>query len=103
MSVWQNHDALEPSNVRCDGTWVLAYEKGPRQPGEAAFDHIDYGAIAVRRSILAEQPEGVAWGFDVLQRDLARKRRLRAYVAHDRFFEIGSPEGLAALNGQLKT
>ena len=98
MSVWHNKDALEPSNVVCDGEWVTTYEKGGRGPG---FEYIDYGANAVRRELVAQKPEGEAWGFDALQRDLARSRRLRAYVSNDRFFEIGSPEGLAALNGYL--
>jgi MurNAc alpha-1-phosphate uridylyltransferase len=99
MSVFKNEGRWEASNVATDGAWVAAYEKAANDP---AFDHIDYGAIALRRDVVAEKPEGEAWGLDVLQRDLARKRRLRASVARDRFFEIGSPEGLAALKGYLK-
>ena len=32
----------------------------------------------------------------------AREGRMRAVVAQDRFFEIGSPEGLAALEERLR-
>jgi len=32
---------------------------------------------------------------------LAAQRRLRAYVARARFFEIGSPEGLSTLEREL--
>jgi NDP-sugar pyrophosphorylase family protein len=98
MSVFKNEGKWDASNVVTDGTWVDAYEKGTKDP---KFDHIDYGAIALRRECVAAHPAGETWGLDALQRDLARKRRLRAYVANDRFFEIGSPEGLAQLNGYL--
>jgi NDP-sugar pyrophosphorylase family protein len=97
MSVYKNEGKWDPSNVETDGEWVLRYEKG--KPEE--FDHIDYGAIALRREVIAAIPEGQVIGLDSIQRDLASRKRLRAYLAHDRFFEIGSPEGLATLDAFL--
>ena len=99
MSVFKNEGKWDASNVRTDGAWILAYEKGTRDP---VFDHIDYGAIALRKSALLELPERQRWGLDELQSRLAARRRLRAYVARERFYEIGSPEGLAALESRLK-
>ena len=99
MSVFKNEGRWDASNVRTDGTWVLAYEKGVRDP---VFDHIDYGAIALRRSIVLELPRGAVAGLDQLQSRLAAARRLRAHVARERFYEIGSPEGLAALELRLQ-
>jgi NDP-sugar pyrophosphorylase family protein len=98
MSVYKNEGKWDPSNVRTDGAWVLAYEKGTKDP---AFDHIDYGAVAIRREIILALPRDRAVGFDGVQRDLAEKKRLRAHLAHDRFFEIGSPEGLETLERHL--
>ena len=99
MSVFANAGQWDASNVITDGTWVVRYEKGV---ADAAFDHIDYGAIALRRAVIAELPANAPAGLDVLQRGLAEKKRLRAYAAHDRFFEIGSPEGLATLARHLR-
>lgn len=99
MSVFKNAGQWDASNVRTDGTWVLAYEKGTQDP---AFDHIDYGAIALRRSAVLELPERQKSGLDTLQARLASLRRLRACVARERFYEIGSPEGLEALERRLK-
>ena len=82
-----------------DGEWIVAYEKGTKDP---AFDHIDYGAIALRKSVVLELPERQRSGLDELQTRLARRQRLRAWVARERFYEIGSPEGLAALEERLK-
>ena len=99
MSVYKNADAWDASNVVTDGTWVLRYEKGVK---DAAFDHIDYGAIALRRDVIAAIPANAKVGLDVIQRDLAARRRLRATIAHARFFEIGSPSGLADLDQHLR-
>jgi len=98
MSVFKNDGKWDASNVKTDGEWILAYEKGTKDP---AFDHIDYGAIALRKSAVLELPERQRSGLDELQTRLARRQRLRAWVARERFYEIGSPEGLAALNELL--
>jgi NDP-sugar pyrophosphorylase family protein len=99
MAIFKNEGKWDPSNVRTDGAWVLAYEKGTKDP---AFDHIDYGATAIRRDVIARIPSTVAFGLDQVQHDLAEKKRLRAHVARARFFEIGSPEGLATLEQHLR-
>jgi NDP-sugar pyrophosphorylase family protein len=84
--------------VKTDGVHVLAYEKGTTDP---SFDHIDYGALALRRSLVAAIPEGVKAGLEEIQTRLARAGRMRAVVAAERFYEIGSPEGLLALDARL--
>ena len=106
MAVFHNAGQWDASNVIVEGEGSAArvgrYEKGSQDP---AFDHIDYGATAVRRSVieaLAQGEQGKPAGFDAVQRDLADRKRLRAYVARERFFEIGSPDGLAALEHYLQ-
>jgi MurNAc alpha-1-phosphate uridylyltransferase len=99
MSVYENDGKWDASNVATDGTWILRYDKHVRDP---ALRYIDYGAVALTREIVAQIPEGVASGLDVLQHDLAARRRLRAVVATERFFEIGSPEGLRTLELHLE-
>jgi NDP-sugar pyrophosphorylase family protein len=100
MSIFENRGAWDQSNVEPDATgeWVLRYEKG--RP-DLKFPFIDYGAIALRRAIVAKIPEGKAVGLDGIQTELARQKLLRAVVARDRFFEIGSPEGLSTLDAVL--
>lgn len=99
MSVFANANQWDASNVVTDGVWVRRYEKGTKDP---AFDHIDYGALALRRGVIAKLPEGSRGGLDVIQRELAATNRLRAVVARDRFFEIGSPEGHSTLVKHLE-
>jgi MurNAc alpha-1-phosphate uridylyltransferase len=99
MSVYSNRSGLGEANVALDGEWVARYEKGVEL---AELDHIDYGAIALRRSALAEIEDGAVWDIEALFRKLARKRQLRAFVAPERFYEIGSAAGRHDLEQHLK-
>jgi MurNAc alpha-1-phosphate uridylyltransferase len=109
MAVYKNDGAWDASNVvvagggaadMADTKWVARYEKGVT---DSAFDHIDYGATALRRAVIAALPAGERCGLDAIQRDLAQRKRLRACIPRERFFEIGSPEGLAELDRHLRT
>jgi N-acetyl-alpha-D-muramate 1-phosphate uridylyltransferase len=103
MAVFNNEGRWDESNtsVRVDERgelWVDHYEKGT---GDPELDHIDYGATALRRDVILGIPEGKPWGLDQIQAELAARRRLRAYLAHARFFEIGSETGLLELDREL--
>jgi len=103
MAVYKNEGRWDKSNtiVRVDekgAAWVERYDKSS---ADARVDHIDYGATALRREVILEVPEGVPWGLDRIQADLSARKRLRAYVAHARFFEIGSETGLMELDHEL--
>jgi N-acetyl-alpha-D-muramate 1-phosphate uridylyltransferase len=102
MAIYKNDGKWDASNVVADAerSWVLRYEKGQT---DSAFDHIDYGATALRREVIAALPLGETRALDSIQHDLARRKRLRACVAHERFFEIGSPGGLSELDRHLRT
>jgi NDP-sugar pyrophosphorylase family protein len=102
MAIFKNEGKWDTSNVVSDGVWVRRYEKGAGAV-DRAFDHIDYGATALRRSVIAALPAGQAHGLDAIQRDLAARGRLRASVARERFYEIGSHDGLAELERHLET
>jgi NDP-sugar pyrophosphorylase family protein len=100
MAVFENQGRWDASNTCVSGELVTRYEKGSRDP-ELTF--IDYGATALRRELIAALPEGEALGLDQLQARLAGQGRLRAYRAQERFYEIGSREGLAELDAYLAT
>jgi N-acetyl-alpha-D-muramate 1-phosphate uridylyltransferase len=98
MSVYENRGQLGASNVALDGNWVTKYENGGTVP---ELDGIDCGAIALRRSALADIEAGAPWGIEALYRKLVRKRQLRAFVAPERFYQVSSPEGLRDLQRLL--
>jgi N-acetyl-alpha-D-muramate 1-phosphate uridylyltransferase len=98
MSVFANHGAWDASNCEIGRSLVLRYEKGGKDP---ALTHIDYGAIALRRSVIAAKPLDVVFGLDTIQHDLAKSGDLRAYEATERFYEVGSELGISDLEKRL--
>jgi NDP-sugar pyrophosphorylase family protein len=101
MSVYCNQGKWDSSNVRLspDRAWVAAYEKGAT---DERFDHIDYGCLALRRTVFDGLAEGAVAGLDALQTQMAAGGRLRAIVAQERFCEIGSPAGLRELSARMR-
>ncbi|MFT3773195.1 MAG: NTP transferase domain-containing protein [Minicystis sp.] len=102
MAVFRNDDTLDRSNTEVRGDIVIRYEKRPRDAArDPSLDHIDYGATALRREVIAALPADEPHDLSAVQRALAAAGRLRAYAAAERFYEIGSPEGLADLENRL--
>jgi NDP-sugar pyrophosphorylase family protein len=98
MSVYRNEGRFDASNCKVEADWVRHYEKGTKDP---AFDYIDYGAIALRREVIAALKSGEPYGLDKIQNELSLANKLRAHVATQRFFEIGSEQGLSELELEL--
>jgi NDP-sugar pyrophosphorylase family protein len=102
MAVFENHGLFDQSNTKLAGEHVAAYEKRPRgAPHDPDFAYIDYGATALRREVILDLPEGQPFGLDAVQHKLASQGTLRAVQARERFFEIGSPLGMADLEREI--
>jgi len=100
MSVFENRGAWDVSNSAIEGELLVRYEKGQQ---DSSLTHIDYGAIAFRRTVIAEQPANTAFGLDALQHELAGAGKLRAFEATERFYEIGSEAGIQDLEQFLSS
>ena len=98
MSVFHNDGAWDQSNSAVQGERVVRYQKGTN---DAELRYIDYGAIALRRSVIAERASDQPFGLESIQSELAQSGKLRAYEAHQRFYEIGSEAGVRDLEAQL--
>jgi NDP-sugar pyrophosphorylase family protein len=96
MSVFENRGRWDSSNTRVEGDRVKSYSKG-----DTSAEYIDYGATALRREVIAELPPDQAVGLDSIQHNLAQEGRLRAVVASERFYEIGSEAGIHELEAKL--
>lgn len=93
MTVFHNQDRVLPSNARIEGEFVAAYDK---QAGPGGMTHIDYGISAFRASAFAGVSGERATDLAEVHRMLIARGTLRAFPVSDRWYEIGSPEGLAA-------
>ena len=65
--------------------------------------HIDYGLSIFTREAIAARAEGEAFDLADVQRDLASRGELAGFEMTQRFYEIGSREGLAELERLLGT
>jgi len=95
MTVYRNQGRWDASNVEFAAGRILAYDKENRT---TRMQHIDYGLGVFNRS--AFDGAGHADLADVY-RDLLHRGQLAACEVHERFYEVGSFEGLNELARHL--
>jgi NDP-sugar pyrophosphorylase family protein len=102
MAVFRNEDRFDRSNVKLDRGLVVRYDKNEPDPIAAGMHHIDYGLSVIDRdSVIAEIPARKTLDLADVYRRLAAEGRIAAHEVAERFYEIGSPTGLAELEAAL--
>lgn len=99
MTVYRNDHQWDQSNVVFHDSWVQCYHKREPSPD---MHHIDWGlGILSQEAFLPFQFESI---FDLasVYEKLAIDRRLKGYEVFQRFYEIGSFEGIEALKVHLQ-
>ena len=91
MTVYRNEGAFDGSNVEYDGKRILKYDKRNRT---SSMRYIDYGLGAFQRVVFEAIPAGEKLDLADVYQDLLGAGNLAAFEVHERFYEIGSPEGL---------
>lgn len=101
MTVYRNDGKWERSNAVFEGGLVTRYAKGLEVIPEN-MHFVDYGLSIFRRSTVERSipPHAVVDLADVFT-SLSLAGQLAGYEASERFHEIGSPDGLAALESLL--
>ena len=100
MTVYENHGRYDTSNVEFDGGEIVRYDKKNRTP---AMHHIDYGLGLFRASAFASFPRDAVVDLAAIQMDLVARHQLAGYEMPQRFYEIGSHEGLNELDALLRS
>lgn len=91
MVVFKNENRWDKSNVLYSGGQILNYEKKNPTPD---MKHIDYGLAILRSEALVEIPAGEAFDLADLYGCLLNRGQMLGYEVRQRFYEIGSREGL---------
>jgi N-acetyl-alpha-D-muramate 1-phosphate uridylyltransferase len=91
MTVLRNQDRWGTSNVLLEAGRLLAYDKRAPRPGMA---HVDFGLSVLARGVLAHYADGAVLDLADVLRQLAREGELAAFEVSERFYEIGSMQGL---------
>jgi len=99
MTVFKNENRWDSSNVDFDGEAIRRYDKRNRTEGMC---YIDYGLGVFQAEALAGWPEDKPFDLAEVYRDLVAKTQLAGFEVRQRFYEIGSAEGLAELDSLLR-
>lgn len=92
MTVYANHGQWDRSNVKFRAGRIEIHDK--RNPA-SGMNHIDYGLGVVTAEALRGCPEGKAFDLADAFSALVGKGQLAGHEVFERFYEIGSPQGLA--------
>lgn len=96
MTVLRNDGRWNASNAVFEGGLVTAYDK--KAPPRGAR-WVDYGLLALEARVVEEE---AASDLSDVCSELASRGRLAGFVAHERFYEIGTPEALAETEAFLR-
>ncbi|NQU59510.1 MAG: NTP transferase domain-containing protein [Rhodospirillales bacterium] len=104
MSVFRNDGQWDASNAAYNNGRITRFEKGLNDPAGAGLDYIDYGLSVLNADVVRKHiPEGEPFDLAQVYRDLAQAGGLKGFEARSRFYEIGSPQGLADLEAHLQS
>lgn len=95
MTIYRNEGRFDSSNVEAAEGRIVRYEKGTRDP---ALQYIDYGLGVFERSVFEELD---ANDLEEIYQRLLTNRQLAAFEVKERFYEIGSLQGIQDLEQYL--
>ncbi|HVV47341.1 MAG TPA: nucleotidyltransferase family protein [Bryobacteraceae bacterium] len=98
MTVFCNEGRWDKSNVEFSNGAILAYDKAEQTP---RMHHIDYGLSAFHAAAFESLPPDEPHDLAGVYRGLLQQGELAAYEVAERFYEIGSFEGIRELSELL--
>jgi NDP-sugar pyrophosphorylase family protein len=100
MTIFKNENKWDTSNIIFKNNEIIKYSKKNKTND---MNYIDYGLGILKKSVFASFPENDPFDLAEVYEHLTNTRQLAAYEVDERFYEIGSPAGLAELCDKLKT
>jgi MurNAc alpha-1-phosphate uridylyltransferase len=92
MTVQRNENRWDKSNVLFENNVIVEYNKHTPIP---EMRHIDYGLGAISAQVLADEVTTGPFDLADIYHRLSLSGQLAGYEVDERFYEIGSHEGLA--------
>jgi len=97
MTVFRNRNQWEKSNVEFAHGRIVAYDKEMRTQG---MEYVDYGLSAFHSSVFSAEG-GQATDLTAVFQELISRHALAGFEIRERFYEVGSWEGIQALQQYL--
>ena len=102
LSVYRNDGRWDASNAVFEDGFVTRFEKGRADAADIGMHYIDYGLSVLTRAVVETHiPDSAPHDLAGVYGALAEAGQLRGVEATERFYEIGSPQGLADLEAHL--
>jgi NDP-sugar pyrophosphorylase family protein len=98
MTVFRNQGQWDTSNVEMAGGRIISYDKKKRT---SRMEYIDYGLSVFHPEAFDFIPDGQPADLEDIYQKLVLNHSLLAYEVKQRFYEIGSFEGLQELDELL--
>lgn len=98
MTVFRNEGLHDTSNIVFSEGQIVVYDKRRLRP---EMHYIDYGLSLFRQSAFDKVPDGVKIDLADIMKELVSMGELAGYEVPERFYEIGSPDGLKELEKRL--
>jgi NDP-sugar pyrophosphorylase family protein len=98
MTVYRNEGLYDASNVVFADGEIKVYDKQIRLP---EMKHIDYGLSLFKASVFDSYSADEKFDLAKVMGKLVREKNLAGYEVAERFYEMGSPAGLAELEALL--
>jgi NDP-sugar pyrophosphorylase family protein len=98
MTVYRNEDRYDTSNVVFRDGEVVVYDKKAKLQ---EMRYIDYGVSLFKSSVFEQHPNDQFLDLADVMKALVHDRQLAGYEVLERFYEMGSPAGLAELEHLL--
>jgi len=99
ITVFRNENRWDKSNIVLAENRILRYEKSSLHP---EMRHIDYGLGLYSAQAFAGLPQSSEFDLSEIQRDLIARGEMAGFEVSERFYEIGSPAGLAETDAFLR-
>lgn len=99
MTVYENHGRYDASNVWFENGQIMLYDKKTKVP---QMHHIDYGLGVIQARAFDGWPRNAIVDLAEVYRKLVAEKQLAGYEIQQRFYEIGSHEGLNELDQLLR-
>jgi NDP-sugar pyrophosphorylase family protein len=100
MTVYRNEGKYDTSNVVFADGEIKVYDKKLKS---SDMRHIDYGLSLFKASVFEKFPADAQFDLADVMQKLVHEKQLAGYEVAERFYEIGSPAGLAELESLLQS
>lgn len=99
MTVFHNSGKWDTSNVEYSAGQILAYDKINRTE---QMHYIDYGLSIMHKNAFSSVTDQEPFDLSLIHQNLLKANELAGYEVANRFYEVGSQSGIAAIKDYLQ-